>query len=587
MFELLVVLLQRIGITVTVAFVLTRVPLVRRLIDREQTEFKERVFLVVIFGLFGILGTYTGIPVQSAQELAPIYGGPVTQQQALANSRVVGIFVAGLLGGPYIGLGAGLLAGIHRYSLGGFTGFSCGLATAVEGLLAGIIGRKLNRVHIRPAVAFTAGALLEALQMVIILLLARPFADAVALVKLIALPMILSNAAGITIFVLILQSVLAEEQRAGAVLANKSLQIADQTLPYLRAGLNAETAKATAEIIKRTIQVAAVVITDKEQILAHVGIGDEDHRPGTIISSGNTRRVLETGSLHIARTKGEIACVNPHCQFTSSIIVPLKREETILGALHLFWRRHQINAVDLELAHGLAHLFSTQLELARLDEQARLLAKAEIKALQAQINPHFLFNCLNTIVSMYREKPETARCLLINLGNFFRQNLQSSNQELVTLEKEIGHIQSYLVIEKARFQEDLQVNFEVDPDVLDILLPPLTLQPLVENAIKHGLRQRLGGGAITIKAGRVVGGAQITVADDGVGMTADKIHSCLNGSSTGTSGSGIGLSNVHQRLMGMFGRDSGLKIVSRFGRGTDVTLFIPGPDAKRREVSML
>jgi len=596
MYELLMLLLQRLAITIAIAFVLTRVPLFRRLINRGQIRYKEGLFLIIFFGLFGILGTYTGIPVQSAQSVVlPDYGGPVTQQQALANSRVVGVFIAGLLGGPYIGLGAGLLAGIHRFFLGGFTGFSCGLATAVEGLLAGYVGCRFGRVYIRPVVAFTAGAMAEALQMVIILALARPFPEAVGLVKLIALPMIISNAAGITIFVMIMQSVLVDEQRAGALQANKALQIADQTLPYLRGGLDPNTAGATAEIIKQAIQVDAVMITDQAQILAHAGSGEAHYRPGAPISSEATRRALAAGTLEIARTREDIACDNPRCPFSASIVVPLKREDGILGALHILWRKHQINAIDLELAQGLAHLFSTQLELARVDEQARLLAKAEIKALQTQINPHFLFNCLNTIASLCREQPETARLLLTNLGEFFRQNLQSSTEELVALEKEIRHIRSYLAIEKTRFQEDLQVTVDVDPAVLDILLPPLTLQPLVENAIKHGLRPRLGRGTINIKARRADGGMELTVADDGVGMPPEITSTCLQETNTGVNDGGIGLVNVHQRLVGMFGKRSGLRITSENGNaedtgnggngsGTVVSAFIPASPERLKEV---
>lgn len=575
MLSLLTLLLERTGIIVSVAFILTRTPIFRRLIKREQINFKEGIYLVMIFGLFGILGTYTGIPVQ-AKSFAPNYGfGPVGQEQALANSRVVGAFIAGLLGGPVVGLGAGLVAGVHRYFLGGFTAFSCGLSTVLEGLLAGFIGQRFGRVHVPGAVAFAAGALAEALQMAIILLLARPFPRAVELVQLIGLPMIVANAAGITIFVLILQSVLVEEQRAGAVQAHKALQIANQTLSYLRRGLNYKSAQAAAEIIKNATQVAAVAITDQERILAHVGLGEDHHRPGSEIFTEATIRVLETGQLCTAHTKGEIACINPQCPLTSAIIVPLKRQEETLGALKLYWHKHKINAVDLELARGLAHLFSTQLELARLDEQAHLLARAEIKALQAQVNPHFLFNSLNVIVSMYRQKPETARRLLINLGEFFRQNLQSSNQELVTLDKEIGHVRSYLAIEQARFQDHLEVRIEVEPGVLDTLLPPLTLQPLVENAIRHGLQTRAEGGRLTIEARSEEGGVEITVVDNGRGMSPEKLRSCLQEGAMGEPNKGIGLTNVHQRLVGMFGRQSGISINSWPGQGTKVTVFIP------------
>lgn len=308
MLSLLTLLLERTGIIVSVAFVLTRTPIFRRLINREQINFKEGLYLVVIFGLFGILGTYTGIPVQ-AKSFVPNYGfGPVGQEQALANSRVVGAFIAGLLGGPVVGLGAGLVAGVHRYFLGGFTAFSCGLSTVVEGLLAGFVGQKFGRVHVPGPVAFAAGALAEALQMVIILLLARPFPRAVELVQLIALPMIVANAAGITIFVLILQSVLAEEQRAGALQAQKALQIANQTLSYLRRGLNYDSAQAAARIIKNATQVAAVAITDQERILAHIGVGEDHHRPGSEIFTAATRRYMETITFSELNKKCGLTC---------------------------------------------------------------------------------------------------------------------------------------------------------------------------------------------------------------------------------------------------------------------------------------
>lgn len=574
MFTLLILLLERISITVCVAFILTRIPFFRKLLNRDRLTSREGACVVVIFGLFGILGTYTGVPVQG--ESFSGYGfGHVAPEQAIANSRVVGVFIAGLLGGPAVGLGAGLVAGVHRYFLGGFTAFSCGFSTVVEGIIAGFIGQKFGRVHVPGRVAFAAGALAEGLQMLIIITLARPMSQAMELVQLIGLPMIVANAAGITVFVLIIQSVLAEEQRAGALQAHKALQIANRTLSYLRQGLNYRSAGATANIIKQETRVAAVAITDQERILAHVGLGDDHHRPGHLILTGATLRVLESGQLQTARSRDEIACSNPRCQLTSAIIVPLKRQDETLGTLKLYWHKHRINAVDMELARGLAHLFSTQLELARLEEQSRLLARAEIKALQAQVNPHFLFNSLNVIVSLIRQKPDTARRLLVHLGDFFRQNLQSSNQEMVTLEKEIAHIRAYLAIEQARFQEKLQVKFNVEPEVLGILLPPLTLQPLVENAVRHGLQPLAGGGCITVEAGAKPEGVEITVADNGRGMSAEKVSCCLTDDNTCVDNRGIGLCNVHQRLVGLFGRHAGLRIESGPGRGTRVTAVIP------------
>ncbi len=575
MYSLLLLLLERTGITVTVAFVLTRSRAFRQMIGRDQMSAGDRVFLMVVFGLFGILGTYTGIPVQAKTFVKELGIFQVAPEQAIANSRVVGVFIAGLLGGPAVGLGAGMIAGVHRMTMGGFTALSCGLSTIIEGLLAGLVGQRFGRVHIPAWLAFVTGALAETLQMGIILLMAKPFEKAWELVQLIGLPMILANAAGITIFVLILQSVMAEEQRAGAVHAQKALQIADQTLPYLRRGLNQDSALAAARIIKQATQVAAVALTDREHILAHIGLGDDHHRPGATIHTEATKRVLATGQPVVTSKREDIGCQFKGCTLTSAIVVPLKREEDTVGTLKLYFaRRHRINAVDLEMAQGLAHLFSTQLELTRLEIQAQLLAKAEIKALQAQVNPHFLFNSLNVIVSMCRQDPETARRLIIHLGDFFRQNLQSSLQDMVTLDRELGHVQSYLAIEKARFGSQLTVEFEVETDTLNTHLPPLTLQPLVENAIKHGLQPLDRPGLVRVIARREGNHVVILVMDNGLGMAPDRLASCLVDGCHGI-GKAIGLKNVHQRLVTMFGHSYGLQLSSAVGKGTEVRVVVP------------
>ncbi|MEW6663051.1 MAG: LytS/YhcK type 5TM receptor domain-containing protein [Bacillota bacterium] len=575
MYSLLMLLLERSGIIVTIAFVLTRLPIFRRLISREPTGTGEKLFLAVLFGMFGILGTYTGIPVQANTFLTELGVIQVAPEQAIANSRAVSAFIAGILGGPAVGLGAGFIAGFHRFSLGGFTALACGLSTALEGLLAGFIGQRFGRVHIPAWIAFVAGALGETLQMAIILAMAKPFDRALELVQLIGLPMILANAAGICIFVLILQSVLTEEQRAGALHAQKALAIADKTLPYLRKGLNFESALAAAHIIKQATQVTAVALTDQHHILAHVGLGNDHHRSGAEIYTEATKKVLASGQPVVTGKREEIGCQEASCPLTSAIIVPLKREDTTVGTLKLYFgKRNQISAVDVEMAQGLAHLFSTQLELARIENQARLLAKAEIKALQAQVNPHFLFNSLNVIVSLCRQNPETARQLIIHLGEFFRQNLQSSYQELVSLERELGHVKSYLAIEQARFGTNLTVEFDIEPDTLSTPLPPLTLQPLVENAIKHGIQPLGHPGVVRLVAYRKDAHVVIRVTDNGQGMPPEVLANCLAESAHET-GKAIGLKNVHRRLSTMFGHPFGLQVFSSNGKGTEVQVSVP------------
>ncbi|MCG4586656.1 histidine kinase, partial [Anaerosalibacter bizertensis] len=182
--------------------------------------------------------------------------------------------------------------------------------------------------------------------------------------------------------------------------------------------------------------------------------------------------------------------------------------------------------VEKELALGLAQIFSTQIELSKVDFQREMLVKSELKALQAQINPHFLFNAINTIVSLIRTQPDNARNLLIHLGNYFRNNLQEGNDE-VELHKEIENINSYLEIEKARFGDKLKIIYNI-PEEIDCLLPPLLLQPIVENAVKHGVLEKIEGGTVEITAIDNEIETELIVKDDGVGMSPETLSSLFN-----------------------------------------------------------
>ncbi|HZH93407.1 MAG TPA: histidine kinase, partial [Tissierellaceae bacterium] len=187
-----------------------------------------------------------------------------------------------------------------------------------------------------------------------------------------------------------------------------------------------------------------------------------------------------------------------------------------------------------------------------------------------QINPHFLFNAINTIVSYTRTQPDEARKLLVHLGDFFRSNLQEPTDK-VPLKKEIEHIVSYVEIEKARHGDKLRINYEISPEA-ECEIPPLLLQPLVENAIKHGVLHRLDGGNVTISAIGSDKGTVIEVVDDGVGIPEDVLNSLLSDCGPRDC---IGLKNVHDRLINLYGKDYGLNITSRENEGTRVRMVIP------------
>jgi two-component system sensor histidine kinase LytS len=571
MFNLIIHLLERLGIFAIAFILIMRFDVFKRLLVGRASRY-ERLSLSLVFGLFGIAGTYLGVPVQNA----------------IANSRVVGVVLGGILGGPLVGLSAGVIAGSHRFliEINGFTSTACGVATIAEGIAGGILYHRIRRTRYDSTAAFVTGIVVETLQMAIILLVAKPFPAAMSLVRTIAFPMILVNSLGLALFVELVASLFREQERFAAFQAQAALNIALRTLPFLRGGLTATSTTQAARIILEMTDLDAVAFTDQSTILAHVGVGHEHHRPGMALMTDATRDALASGRIAAPLTREEIGCTEEGCRLGSAIIVPLRSEERVIGALKLYRiKENSITPLDLELAHGLAHLFSSQLELSQLDEQKKLVREAEIRALQAQIHPHFLFNAINTVKSFIRTNPNTASELLVKLAEFLRRNISPAGG-LVTLAAELEHCRAYLAIEMARFGKRVQISYCIDKDTLDCLLPPLILQPLVENALRHGILTREEGGEVTVVARREGNMVVIKVHDNGVGMSDEKMAGIFSprGADAG-EGAGIALQNVNGRLCAFFGSDHCLRIKSAPARGTTVTFTIPADTALQEELS--
>ena len=548
-------LISQGGLILFFAFLFTRVGFFRRFMMMSNPPLQGKIIFIIYFSAIGIIGTYTGIPIMGA----------------LANARVVGVFVGGLLGGPAIGISAGIIAGFHRWSIdiGGFTAFSCMISTIAEGLLAGLLSSQIRKFNNKWLLAALWGAAAELMQMGIILIIAKPFSEAVELVKIISVPMIFGNAIGIGMFIAVTEDTFREAERIAVRQSHRVLSIARETVQYLRTGLTAETASAVVQIILKNIKVSAVSISDTEQCLAFQGIGEDHHKAFSPLKTELTREVLSSGNYRIARTREDIGCEEPDCQLTSAVIVPLKINGKTVGTLKLYRSgRLEISPVDVEVGLGLATLFSTQIEASELQRQSELLATAKFQALQSQIRPHFLFNALNTVTSLIRTKPQQARELLISLGELLRQSLKKTDQQ-VPLEQELYFINSYLEIEKARFEDKLKVEYRIDAPS-DYLLPPLTLQPIIENAVIHGIGPSINGGTIIISSKETSSGIIFSVNDNGPGIDDTTIKNVLNRTDTGDH---IGLKNVNERLENLYG--SSLKIESLPGKGTTVSFFIP------------
>lgn len=574
MTELFLTMLERLGIIVMIAFVLTRLRFFRQMIYQDKLGRKQQYAAVLFFGFFGIIGTYTGVSIDiNTQEFNRWMAATgLNSQEAIANTRVIGVVLAGLLGGYKVGIGAGLIAGIHRFSLGGYTALACGLATIIAGLLAGAFHRKNSKNKIGHV--FLIGASAETIQMLIILLMAKPFEKALTLIEVIGLPMILANGVGCALFLLITRSVFDEEEKAGALQAQKTLRIADQTLIYLRKGMDVKSAEVVCRILHKEIETSAVAMTNQTNILAHVGLGDDHHQPNLLIQTDLTRQVIQQGELIVSYDSSN-HCINENCQLGSSVIAPLKQRGETIGTLKFYFASEKnITNVTLELISGLSMLLSTQLEIAEADKSYQLAKEAEIKALQAQISPHFLFNTLNTIVSLVRVEPIKARKLLISLSHFLRQNLTVTTETMTTLEQELKHVKAYLEIEEVRYINRLVVEYNIDEHVLLENIPPLTLQPIVENAVKHGIKDKSRDCLIKISIVKKHDLTIVTIEDNGQGMSQERISKLGLQRATSDSGTGIGLYNVNRRLTIMFGEKSALRFESKQNEGTKVSFIL-------------
>lgn len=257
--------------------------------------------------------------------------------------------------------------------------------------------------------------------------------------------------------------------------------------------------------------------------------------------------------------------LDEHCPLGSVLIIPLHSGTEVVGTIKLYEpKRKLMSTVTLSMAEGIAQLLSSQIVYGAYQQQKDLLSQSEIKLLHAQVNPHFLFNALNTISAIVRRDPKSARDLVLSLSRFFRSNLKQ-NTAVVTFKEELDHVNAYLAIEKARFAERLSVIIEYDNDTLTTLLPSFTLQPLVENAVKHGIAQRIEGGTLLIKASCTNENKLCVRVEDNAGLFKHKTE----------KHTGLGMDIVDKRLVHQFGAQSGLVIECNPLQFTRMSFTIP------------
>lgn len=340
-----------------------------------------------------------------------------------------------------------------------------------------------------------------------------------------------------------------------------ALRTAGLASPHLAAGLTEENAQRAIGHLRALLDVGALAITDRERVLAWDGDG-ADHAERAL---DDARPVLETGRPRVLRRHELAGGVG-----RIAVVAPLTIGDQVAGALNAY--HTQPGAGLVRATHDLARWVSGQLALSELDASRSRLVEAEMRALSAQISPHFIYNCLTTIASFVRTDPERARELLVDFADFARYSFRHPRQ-FTTLADELRSIDRYLGLEQARFGDRLCCSVRVAPEVLSVPVPFLALQPLVENAVRHGLGGNAATGSVTVIAREVGAEAHVTVEDDGVGMEPDKLRALLAGAAGPVSG--IGLANVDERMRQVYGDEYGLVIETAPGAGTKVSLRIP------------
>ncbi|WP_416262625.1 LytS/YhcK type 5TM receptor domain-containing protein [Gibbsiella quercinecans] len=543
---MLLAVFDRAALMLICLFFLTRTRLFRQLLQKEEHTPLELAAVTAIFSLFALFSTYSGINVEGS----------------LVNVRVIAIMAGGILFGPWVGIITGVIAGLHRYliDIGGITSVPCLITSIIAGISAGYINLKVKKEQ-RWRAGIVGGMLCESLTMLLIVLWATPTSLGLDIVSKIALPMILGTVC-IGLIVLLVQSVEDEKEVIAARQAKLALDIARKTLPYFR-NVNSEALATICEIIRHDIEADAVAMTDTHQVLAYVGVGQEAYPIGREGLSRVTRESIRHGKIIIKNNLENPATPQIHSQ----LVIPLWEKGNVSGALKIYYcHAHQITNTLKVMAVGLSQIISTQMEVSRIEHLRQMADKAEMRALQSKINPHFLFNALNAISSSIRLNPDTARQLIINLSRYLRYNLEL-NDEFIDIRKELHQIQDYIAIEQARFGSKLTVIYDIDDDI-SVRIPSLLIQPLVENAIVHGIQPCKGKGVVVIAVKDQGECIRISVKDTGNGIEQQVIDRVARNE---VPGHNIGLLNVHHRVSLLYGK--GL-CIRRLEPGTEIVFYV-------------
>src|SRR5437588_7789826 len=297
-----------------------------------------------------------------------------------------------------------------------------------------------------------------------------------------------------------------------------ALHAATSTLPHLRRGLVSRSAEKAVPHLMALTGAAAIALADTRAVLAIDGEGREQVRPGDLLS-----RLLSAARDNRPHIVPRLVSSDPTCPLRSAVLAPLMVQGKRAGTLIAFYRSvGRPSQHELRVVQEGASLVSAQVELSVVAAQEERLAQAKLRALRAQISPHFIYNALAAVAGDIHVRPEEARELLIDFAEFTRY-LFRDGRSYVTLGEEIDHVERYLRLERARFRDSLHVSFHIPDGTRTAIVPAMSVQPLVENAVRHGVERRAGTGRVAITAAIVGDDVQLRVSDDGVGIEPERV----------------------------------------------------------------
>lgn len=543
-----------ISIFLIILLLITRTNFFRQAVTAKYFSPKHLAMLTALFTSLSLCGTYWNVEA----------GG------GIINFRAVGIMMAGFIGGPVVGTVTGIIVGLHRaFFIHTDASFIHGGLSIIQGIAAGFMANRLkNHHHQLWFWTLLAAGILEIAFWLFFALLTWPETsshpeDFFTL----SLPIIVTNTIAVSLFYMIIEFFIRQRDSEKTQTTKITFNAITTLFSTLHDGFQEKSLAKVADIITTSLPDliwTSILYNDKIYTRTNYKNDADQNQGAAEIAILNLQKSLPA--------------------MTHLYTLPvLYNHETVGYIIASKSKGDTFSRMGTEFLHGICHIVEAIYEYDKMKEEENLLAEAEIRALQAQINPHFLYNTLNTISYYVRSDPETARKLIQYLSDYFRHSLNNPSK-FIPLSDELHVIDCYVELERARFGDRLQITYDLPKDKLSsIFVPPLLLQPLVENAVIHGIFKRSEGGRIKVGLIEHKDFYKIYVLDTGVGISREKRKTLLRGHKQRDH---IGLINVHQRLLSLFGSRSGLHIVSKPDKGTLVFTNIPKIEKKDEELSV-